>query len=164
MWICLNQQISLLPYLPVYRFYLSTMSWVFHTCTQKSPVCILYGPLCISVLFPTTLLHITHIWVNLKRLCLIVYIKIKYHATSTLHMPYKPKLFNQEMGSPGCLMLWSAVPALHHPPRLSGEMWDFPCKMLGWMKHKLETRLPREISITSDMQITPLLWQKAKKN
>ena len=33
----------------------------------------------------------------------------------------------------------------------------------GWMKHKLESRLPGEISITSDMQMTPL-WQKAKKN
>ena len=34
--------------------------------------------------------------------------------------------------------------------------------MPGWMKHKLESRLPREISITSDMQITPPLWQKLK--
>ena len=37
-------------------------------------------------------------------------------------------------------------------------------KMLGWMKHKLESRLLGEISITSDMQMTPPLWQKAKKN
>ena len=37
-------------------------------------------------------------------------------------------------------------------------------EMLGWMKHKLESRLPGEISITSDMQMTPPLWQKAKKN
>ena len=35
---------------------------------------------------------------------------------------------------------------------------------LGWMKHKLESRLLGEISITSDMQMTPLLWQKVKKN
>ena len=34
---------------------------------------------------------------------------------------------------------------------------------LGWMKHKLESRLLGEISITSDMQMTPLLWQKGKK-
>ena len=33
---------------------------------------------------------------------------------------------------------------------------------LGWKKHKLESRLPGEISITSDMQIIPTLWQKAK--
>ena len=38
------------------------------------------------------------------------------------------------------------------------------CEMLGWMKHKLESRLLAEISITSDTQMTPPLWQKAKKN
>ena len=38
------------------------------------------------------------------------------------------------------------------------------CGMLGWMKHKLETRLPEEISITSDMQVTQPLWQKVKSN
>ena len=36
--------------------------------------------------------------------------------------------------------------------------------MLGWMKHKLESRLPGEISITSDMQMTPPLWQKELKS
>ena len=36
-------------------------------------------------------------------------------------------------------------------------------EMLGWKKHKLESRLPGEISI-SDMQMTPPSWQKAKKN
>ena len=35
--------------------------------------------------------------------------------------------------------------------------------MPGWMKHKLESRLPGEITITSDMQMTPPLWQKAKR-
>ena len=34
---------------------------------------------------------------------------------------------------------------------------------MGWMKHKLEFRLLGEISITSNMQMTPPLWQKAKK-
>ena len=34
----------------------------------------------------------------------------------------------------------------------------------GLLKHKLESRLLREISITSDMQMTPPLWQKMKKN
>ena len=37
------------------------------------------------------------------------------------------------------------------------------CEMLDWMKHKLESRLPGEISITSDRQMTPPLWQKVKK-
>ena len=35
--------------------------------------------------------------------------------------------------------------------------------MPGWMKHKLESRLPQEISVTSDVQMTPPLWQKAKQ-
>ena len=35
-------------------------------------------------------------------------------------------------------------------------------EMLGWMKHKLGSRLPGKISITSDMQMIPPLWQKAK--
>ena len=34
----------------------------------------------------------------------------------------------------------------------------------GWMKHKLESRLPGEISITSDMQMTLPLRQKVKRN
>ena len=38
------------------------------------------------------------------------------------------------------------------------------CAMPGWMKHKLESRLLGEISITSDTQMTPPLWQKVKKN
>ena len=37
-------------------------------------------------------------------------------------------------------------------------------EMPGWMKHELESRLPGEISITSDAQMTPLLWQKVKRN
>ena len=43
-------------------------------------------------------------------------------------------------------------------------MQSTSCEMLGWMKHKQESRLPREISITSDTQMTSLLWQKAKRN
>ena len=37
-------------------------------------------------------------------------------------------------------------------------------KMPGWMTHKLESGVPGEISITSDMQMTPPLWQKVKGN
>ena len=43
-------------------------------------------------------------------------------------------------------------------------MQNRSCDMLGWRKHKLESRLPGEISMTSDMQMTPHLWQKANKN
>ena len=50
-----------------------------------------------------------------------------------------------------------------HPAYLT-YMQRTSYEMLGWMKHKLESRLPGEISITSDMQMTPPLWQKVKKN
>ena len=43
-------------------------------------------------------------------------------------------------------------------------MQSTSCEMLDWMKHKLESRLLGEISINSDMQMTPPLWQKVKKN
>ena len=41
-------------------------------------------------------------------------------------------------------------------------MQSTSCEMPGWMKHKLESRLPGEISITSDMQMTPPLGRKWK--
>ena len=50
-----------------------------------------------------------------------------------------------------------------HPAYLT-YMQNAPCKMWGWMKHKLESRLLGEISITSDMQMTPPLWQKVNRN
>ena len=46
-----------------------------------------------------------------------------------------------------------------HPAYLT-YMQSTSCVILGWMKHKLEPRLPGEISITSDMQMMPPLWQK----
>ena len=47
-------------------------------------------------------------------------------------------------------------------PAYLTSMQSTSCEMLDWMKHKLESRLPGEIPITSFMQIIPPLWQKAK--
>ena len=44
------------------------------------------------------------------------------------------------------------------------SMKSSSCEMLGWVKHKVESRLLGEISMTSDTQMTPPLWQKAKRN
>ena len=55
------------------------------------------------------------------------------------------------------------IKSVYCHPAYSTSMQSASCEMLGWMKHKLESRLPGEISITSDMQMTPPLWQKAKK-
>ena len=52
------------------------------------------------------------------------------------------------------------VKAVYCHPAYSTYMQSTSCKMLGWMKHKLESRLLGEILITSDMQMTPPLWDK----
>ena len=50
------------------------------------------------------------------------------------------------------------VKAVYCHPAYLTYMQSTSCKVLGWMKHKLESRLPGEISITLDMQMRPLLW------
>ena len=50
-----------------------------------------------------------------------------------------------------------------HPAYLT-SMQITSWETLGWKKHKLETRLPGEISVASDMQMTPPLWHKVKRN
>ena len=56
------------------------------------------------------------------------------------------------------------IKAVYYHPGYSPRMQRTSCEMLGWMKYKLESTLLGKISITSDMQMTPPLWQKAKKN
>ena len=56
------------------------------------------------------------------------------------------------------------VKVVYCDPAYLTYMQSTSCEMLDWMKHKLESKLPGEISITSDMQVTSPLWQKAKKN
>ena len=56
------------------------------------------------------------------------------------------------------------VKAVYCHPAYSTYMQSTSCEMSGWMKHKLESRLPGEMSVTSDMQMTPPLWQKVKRN
>ena len=56
------------------------------------------------------------------------------------------------------------VKAVYCHPAYLTYMQSTSCEMPGWMKHNLESRLPGEIRITSDMQVTPPLWQKVKRN
>ena len=50
------------------------------------------------------------------------------------------------------------VKAVYCYPAYLTFMYSTSCEMPGWMKHKLESRLPGGISITSDIQMTPPLW------
>ena len=56
------------------------------------------------------------------------------------------------------------VKAVYCHPAYLTYMQSRSWETLDWMKHKLESRLLGEIPITSDMQITPPLWQKEKRN
>jgi len=56
------------------------------------------------------------------------------------------------------------VKAVYCHPAYLTYMQSTACEMLDWMKHKLESRLPGEISVTVHMQMTPPLRQKAKRN
>ena len=48
-----------------------------------------------------------------------------------------------------------------HPAYLTYRQ-STSCEMPGWMKRKMESRFPGEVSITSDMRMKPPLWQKVK--
>ena len=55
------------------------------------------------------------------------------------------------------------VKAVYCHPAYLTYMQSTSREMPGWMKHKLESTLPGEISITSGMQMTSPLWQKAEE-
>ena len=56
------------------------------------------------------------------------------------------------------------IKAVYGHPAYLTYMQSTSHEMPGWIKHKLESRFPGEVSVTSDMQMTPPLWQKVKKN
>ena len=56
------------------------------------------------------------------------------------------------------------VKAVYCHPAYLTYMQSTSCEMPDWMKHKLESTFPGEVSINSYMQMTPPLWQKVKKN
>ena len=54
------------------------------------------------------------------------------------------------------------VKAVYCHPAYLTYMQSTSCEMPGWITHKLESRLPGEISIISDVQMTPPLWRKQR--
>ena len=56
------------------------------------------------------------------------------------------------------------IKAIYCHPAYLTYMQSTSYEIPGWMNQKLESRLPGEISVTSDMQMTPHLWQEAKRN
>ena len=56
------------------------------------------------------------------------------------------------------------VKAVYCDPAYFTSMQSTSCEMPGWIKCKLDSRLPGEISVTLYMHMTPPLWQKVKRN
>ena len=56
------------------------------------------------------------------------------------------------------------VKVIYYYPANLTYMQSISYEMPGWMKHKLESRLQGEISITSDVQMILPLWQKVRRN
>ena len=87
------------------------------------------------------------------------------HLTCLLRnlMQHKKQQLELDMGQrTGSKLGHEYTKAVYCHPAYLTYMQSTSREMLGWKKHKLESGLPGEISITSDMQMTPPLWQKVK--
>ena len=88
----------------------------------------------------------------------------EYHLTCLLRNLYagqeatEPDMEQQTVSKLGK----EYVKAVYCHPVYSTYTQSTSCKMLGWMKHKLESRLSGEISVNSDTQMTSPLWQNGK--
>ena len=85
------------------------------------------------------------------------------HLTCVLRNLYAGQEATVSTGH-GTTDLFQIGKGVHRGCILSPCLFNLYAQMLGWKKHKLESRLPGEISITSDMQMTPPLWQKVKRS
>ena len=91
--------------------------------------------------------------------------RIPYHLTCLLRNLYagqEATARTRQEKQTGFKIRKEYVKALYCYAAYLTSMQSMSCKMPGWMKHKLESRLLGEISITSDMQMTPPLWQKQR--
>ena len=88
------------------------------------------------------------------------------HLTSLLRNLYVGQEAGQEKLEPdteqqtGSKLGKEYVKAVYCHPAYLTYMQSASCEMSGWMKHKVESRLPGKISITSDMQTTPPYGRK----
>ena len=79
-------------------------------------------------------------------------------------MQFKKQHLELNMEQTGSKLGKEYVKVVYCHPAYLTSMQSTSCEMLGWMKHKLELRFLGVISITSDMQMTPPLWQKVNWN
>ena len=77
-------------------------------------------------------------------------------------MQVKKQQLEPDMESTGSKLGKEYIKAVYRHPAYLTYIQSTSWEMLGWMMHKLESRLLGEISITSDMQMTQPLWQKGR--
>ena len=99
--------------------------------------------------------HHNRLWKILKEMATLP-------ASWEIYMQVKKQQLELEMEQTGSKSRKQYVKAVYCHLAYLTYRQSTSCKMPGWMKHKLESRLPGEISINSDMQMTPPLWQKVK--
>ena len=78
--------------------------------------------------------------------------------------PYQQQLEPDMEQQTGSKLGKEYVKAVYCYPAYLTYMHSTSCEVPGWMNHKLESSFLGEISITSNMQMTPPLWQKVKEN
>ena len=91
-------------------------------------------------------------------------IQTTWPASWEICMQAKKQQLELDMEQTGSKQGKEYVKAVYCHPAYLTYMQSTSWETLGWSKHKLESRLLGEISITSDMQMTPPLWQRVKKN
>ena len=85
-------------------------------------------------------------------------------ASWEICMKARRQQLEQDMEQSGSKYEKEYVKAVYCHPAYLTSMQSTSWETLGWKKHKLESRLLGEISITSHMQMTPPLWQKVNRN
>ena len=79
-------------------------------------------------------------------------------------MQVRKQQLERDMEQTGSKLGKKYVKAVYCHPAYLTYMQSTSCEMQSWMKHKLESGLPGEISLILDMQTPPPLWQKVKRN
>ena len=94
--------------------------------------------------------------------------KVEYQTTLSasweICMQVKKQQLEMNMEQTGSKLGKEYVKAVYCNLTYLYHMQSISWEMLAWMKHKLESRLLGEISITSDTQMIPPLWQKVKRD
>ena len=106
-------------------------------------------------------------WLKILRDKILREMGIPDHLTCHLRICMQVKKQQLELDmeqQTGSKLAKEYVKDIYCHPAYFTSMQSILCEMPAWMKHTLESRLPGEISITSDMQMTPPLWQKVKRN